>query len=516
MRWRRLLWSSMSALLAWWLYLVLPPKPAWVLMPPQVPLYFSPTRIVTAAVTKDAGDTLPWIEYGPHSRNFAYGPVCLRDITTGNILGTALGGGEECLTLEVSADLRYLLGATVERQHFDVHDLLTGERWRPGGGAQMQLSPRGSLTWAVSDDSRGLYDTETKERLLSLDTRYEVLEMADDDSWAMFFAATGAGTETLLWQRGESAHRRATIPGVILQWRLANDNRTLVAQCVDPLRVIVWDVLAGEMRREAALSLRGADLGMALAADGSTLAVWSLSRRGLQFFDVGSDRVTSAPAASIGGFYGFSRDGQRFAFQEWGAKRDLVVLDAASGQVSWRDAAASEYAWVSVGRNLLVTQGTASLRHGLTGKEIGTRPAGVLSDDRRCLIAHDVVSLLEAHDLPERLGRWLPFLTVKDQMRIRVTDVDAGHEHFRFLRKCAKKSDAHAVRWPHVTHDRFVLLTSERTTEVWDLPPARRWGWIVGPPAAIAALPWVWRRARRGRTRAHWRPLRLLRNPQEY
>ncbi|MCI0681716.1 MAG: hypothetical protein L0Y71_06405 [Gemmataceae bacterium] len=498
MSWRRLLWLCVSALLAWWLYLMLPPRPAWVLMPPQVPLYFAPTRIVTAALAAEAGDKLPWIEFGPLSRNVIAGPICVRDIATGNVVGTALAGGEVCLTLEMSADLRYLVGAAADRQSFFVHDLLTGQRWRPSDDAQLQLAPRGSLIWAASGAAHGLYDAETKRCLLDVGARYELLQFAGDDSWALFFATQGAGTETLLWRRDKADTLRATIPGVIMQWRLAGDNRTLVAQCVDPPRVIVWDVLAGEKRREAALSFRRDDLGIALSGDGSALAVWSLSNRGLDLVDVESGRVASAPSASVGGFCGFSRDGRRFAFQEWGGKRDLAVLDTSSAQVSWHEAAASQYAWVTDGSNLLITETTASLRNGSTGVEIGTRPRGVLSDDSRCLISHDIVSLLEAHDLPERLGRWLPFLTVKDQMRIRVTDVDSGHEHFRFLRKTSSKPDDRAVRWPYVTRDRFVMLTPDGVTEVWDLPPARRWGWILGPPTAVAAIPYVWRLGRRG------------------
>jgi hypothetical protein len=494
MNWRRLLWLSMSALAAWWLFLMLPPKPAWVLTPPQVPLYFSPTRIVTAAVTKEPGDTVPWIEYGPYSRNLVYGPICLRDMATGKVLGTALAAGEPCLTLEASAELRYLVGANLDRQRFAVHDLLTDERWRPHADAQLQLSPRGSLVWAISADAHGLYDTETKKLLLDVGTRYELLQMADDDSWAMFFSTTGAGTETLLWQRGQPEPRRATVPGVVLQWRLASDNRTLVALCVDPLQVIVWDVLDGKLLRQGALSFRKADLGISLAADGM-LAVWSLSRSGLQFFDVATGRVASAPSTSIGGFYGFSRDGQRFAFQQWDSKR-LIVLDALSGDVAWENTS-SPYAWVSDGRNLLVNNGKASLRDGMTGTELGTRVPGVLSEDRRCLISDDIVSLIEAHNFPERLGRWLPFLAVKDQMRIRVTEVDTGREQLRFLRKTAKKPGAYTVRWPYVTQDRLVILSDDRSTEIWDLPPARRWEWIVGPPALLAALPWLWQLVRR-------------------
>src|SRR5688572_9439130 len=105
----------------------------------------------------------------------------------------------------------------------------------------------------------------------------------------------------------------------------------------------------------------------------------------------------------------------------------------------------------------------------MTGTAIGSRPPGVLSDDSRCLVSHDIVSLLEAHNFPERLGRWLPFFTAKNQMRIRVTEVDSGHEQLRILRRCAEKTDAYAVRWPYVTRDRFVILTHDRTTEIWDL-----------------------------------------------
>src|SRR5262249_12940805 len=154
------------------------------------------------------------------------------------------------------------------------------------------------------------------------------------------------------------------------------------------------------------------------------------------------------------------------------------------------------YDWVSSGENLLLMGAAATLRRGATGANIGVRDRGALSDDCEVLISHDLVSIVEALKLPASLGRWLPALMVKDQMRVRVTEVDTGHQQFQFLRKSPANSKGNSIRWPHVARDRLVLVTHGGAAEIWDLPPAKRWLWILGLPVALAGLPWLWRMAR--------------------
>jgi WD40 repeat protein len=496
--WRRWLWCGVAAALAWALYLFLPSRPRWVLPLHETPLYFSADRLVSAAVDRPRQGGMP-VEYGARARNEIVGPVCLRDLRTGRVLSTAAGSGEGCLTLDITPDLRYLLAAYNQRTNLCVYDLVTGAKWTADDDAQVLLSPRGSLLAVSTADRVRLLDTASKEVVCEAAAKEPRIEMAPDDSWALFIT----GVHWLLWQRGREGMSSGSLPEAVRQCRVAADQPLAALYLAGSPRILIWDVLRGQARHEWRPVGLGSDLAVALADDGRHVAAWPLGDAGLEFFDCTTGKTASVPDAHVGLCHGFAPDGRSFAFVEGHVPKpgrlpaptsDLVVVGLPGAKVWTRHPGVGSFDWVRTGGEdrLLVAWSTgdrADLIDAVTGPT-GSSREGELSEDRRCLVSQSVVSLIEAHHLPERLGTWLKWLGEKNVLRVRVEDAAGGGAMLQLLRRSAEK-EVRRVRTPYVTSDTLVLVSPDHAAEVWDLPGARRWEWIIGVPAALALLPWL-------------------------
>jgi hypothetical protein len=499
--WRRLLWCGAAIAVGWGLFLFLPGKPRWAMPRLETPLYFSSDRLVSAAVDVSKYDGMP-VEYGPHARNEIVGPIHLRDMRTGRILSSAALNGEPSLTLAISSDLRYVLAAVHQRSEHCLYDLVTGESWKPGEDSRLEMSPRGSFVAEFRGDNLvRLLDTASRTVLGEMHASQASMQATSDDSWALLYQLRGA-PRWLLWRRGQEGLRTGVFPGPVSQVLLASDNRTAGLFCTSPRRLVVWDVLEGAVRAEWRPQGLTDQTYFTIDPTGRHVAAWQAGGAGLALFDSVTGKEASV-GEQVGLHRAFAPDGRSFAFIH-PTKGVTSIIELPGGRVRTGFSGLHSLTWLNEGdpnRLLMVANsGGQSLVDAFTGQTIVPARHGVLSDDRRCLIRQDAVSLIEANHLPDWLGKWVPQFAKANFLRLRIERATDGEELLRLLRPSEKEMIS-PVRTPFVTSDTVVLISPDHPAEVWDLPPARRWEWIIGVPAVLAVLPLIVARVKSARRR---------------
>ena len=142
MTWRRVFWYGLLAALGWGLYLALPPKPRWVLPLPEVPLHVKSGKMLTVGVdTKKHNYT---------HRNYGWkgadllGPIRLRDLQTGRIIGSALAHGKPWRLRDYSDGLRFVSAELEDQKKYVTFVLEKGGVWIVGIGFPEGFSPIGA------------------------------------------------------------------------------------------------------------------------------------------------------------------------------------------------------------------------------------------------------------------------------------------------------------------------------------------------------------------------------------
>lgn len=528
MNWRRFLWLSLSALLAWGLYLHLPPKPRWTLPLPEVPLHVNSGRMLTVGVdTKKHNYTHK--NYGWKGADL-FGPILLRDLASGTVLGSALAQGEPLRLYDYSEDLRFVC-VSVDRgeKNFVIHDLESGARW---DGYIEGFSPRVSLI-AVrkqpvvvhSDSKVQLRDTATGAIVTELGGEWSLVKFDPNDRWALFQTwrenEDAYTARFLFWQRTGNVAFRSEYPGWLRQSEFTSNGETAALLFTSPACLVLWDVLAGKARLVLKTALLDDDQRNAFlkfSPDGRTLAVWAQDRDGLELFETatGTRTFESASAApwlqhSRERTHAYSPDSSTFFIVEKGNEFNepewIAAFDIVSKRLRWRRRVDRESLWLDLrgilppltanerNDDLLIVQDAnpnvtrpSLFLSATTGEERFRRIGGDVSLDQKYLIADDYPFLSNTLGLPDALVQWLPGFADRQMLRVRVQAVESGEIVFQRLHE-----GGHGARCLYPDEGTLVLVILDQGTEVWDLPPARRWIWIVGPPVAVVALPWLWR-----------------------
>lgn len=532
MRWRRLLWSSMSALLAWGLYLHLPAKPRWTLPEYEVPLKANARRMATMVLDPDKHDrpTSQPNDFDDIGLEFGWrGPVRLRDATTGRVLGELQDDDDAWSSCRISSDFRFVLCSHFDRDAIAVYGFETGSRWSLAKVGHAYFSPKGTLVHAWLENHDQLLDSATGRVIAEFAPDYRfVYRIAADDSWGLFVGSDENDVKTrwFIWHRDQNAVSQGDFTGLLQGpghkqgFQFAPDGRTAAVQLFNSnsYRLLLWDILRGAPLHELKSSV-GEGAALEFSPDGKMLAVWSRGANALELFEIASGKRRSIKTAAGIVDCTFSRDGKLFSYVEGDFPQTLVVTEVPEPKERWRNRTETDLispVWLKSEPGRLLTRKSgfgnrgagfsgggfgatgAVVHNGETGQELFSRPQGELSSDSRILIRAQSTAEEEARGPFGTILHWLPWFKSKEFLTVTAERLDDGREVFRRAIMHSADEAPPETHSPYCDGNTLVLMCAGRDTEIWDLPPARRWGWILGPPAAIAALPWVWRRARRG------------------
>jgi len=115
------------------------------------------------------------------------------------------------------------------------------------------------------------------------------------------------------------------------------------------------------------------------------------------------------------------------------------------------------------------------------------RAHGDLFSQDQVLVQSENLLAADAFGVPQGLVNCLPWLKEKQFARLIIHRIETAEEVYRRVLYAADKTPAIVF----CDCNTLVLSIPDRAAEIWDLPPAKRWGWIIGAPAALGALPWL-------------------------
>lgn len=503
--WRRVLWYGLLAAVGWGLYLLVPPKPRWVLAEQEAPLLAKGRRLLS--VVSDQADAKSCEK------------VSLRSLDDGELLSEAPAPNNGWRLTANSANLRFVVFSDSANQSaISVHDLLSGNRWTKSNANVHGFSPRGAILQVGTGDNSWLLEAASGHTVFEFGREYcgyYLEHFASDDSWALF--TNGPKTDWMLWRRDTKRVAHGKFPGTVYRLQVAPDERLAAIQCLDENQLLLWDVLQGQIRRVLQSPCHNY-LAFVFAPDSSRLAAWNdfqskQPRAQIDFFEVATGKCTSARAETRVSRGSFSPDGRLFSYDLGDARLETVVIAVPGLVERWRRSidrlVFSSPIWLPAGDNRMLVprsagdgsgfsggpiQSGAYVLQGENGRELFARPRGTLLRDNKVLSVQDEATAAQAFGLPEALVRWLPWVKDKNYTSLSVFRLDSGVEVFR--RAYEHSADASPPVNPfYCDGTTLVLVRPGHDTEIWDLPPARRWLWILGPPAALAALPWLrWRK----------------------
>jgi hypothetical protein len=396
-----------------------------------------------------------------------------------------------------------------------VHDLRTGSHWSLSDIHVWppQLSPTGAILCAhTASDNIRLFDSATGRPIADVSApQARLCEFARDDAWALFTVSgeqARIADKWFLWRRGIEGISQGEFPGVVDRLQAAPDGLTAVIQCRDPHQLLLWDFPRGQTLRVLKPPV-GEHLFLVCSPDFRTIAVWDRESK-LEFIDVATGRSATVKTTLPIWCGAFSRDGALFYLNR--LHQEAAVIDVRTLQVCWSRKVdsfpfSSPHFWMDAADNRLLirysnpfggfsggpTPTGALVLAGETGKELFSRPRGELSADHQVLFLAESATAAEAYGVPDVLLRWLPWIGDKKFLRLNATRIDTGQEVFRRAEVHPADQTPPWLHSPYYDRRTLVLMCPGRDTEIWDLPPAKRWGWIVGLPAAMTAFPWLWR-----------------------
>lgn len=512
---RRCLWFGLLLALGWGLWFFVPPSPRWTLPKYEIPLKANGTRLLTMVCRP--GEVLP-----PSLPASVVGPVHLRDIKTGEIVAAMSPQGEgPDQILETSADLRFLLyrkQVDTEKEKNFIHDLNTGSCSLPTPPGNGFFSPSGALLVLFSNTQQErIFESATGKQLAEFPRRFILEAIAPDDSWA-FCCHLETPDQWLLWQRDHAS---------LLKGMFANGSKLRETSKGGRLGLIaskngdtsIWDLGRGEELRRLKTECRD-HVDNAFSEDGTYVCVAEGARKAICRFDLANgDRLDFQTSRD---FYGCSMSPNgKFAACISVDDRTVTVIDLNNGCELWSrshpDLNVTLYtAWMEMNRNRLSARtgvvpmngaGARGTRQGIlvwdgaSGREIFHRPSGDFGVGEKHWIRFWFGKELTNGNfgLPKSWQRWLPF-TVNDPVAaITVDDVDSDQEVLRRF-QWHKVESPYELDWIYLDDSSLVLFVPDRASEIWDLPPPRPWLWILGPPAALAVMPSLFRRFRRKRS----------------
>lgn len=526
MNWRRFLWVSMSALLAWGLYLYLPPKPRWTLPEYEVPLKVAVSRTVTMVLDPEKRDrpTLqPEAFTDTKLGGFSwFGPIRLRDSRTGHVVAELPDHEDAWSVCHISQSLRFALCQNFDHGSISCYDFTTPSRWNLEKVQQSYFSPLGTLVHVWLDDQDQLRDAATGKVITEFAPRYRFLyHFAADDSWALFAGSDEQDTESswLLWRREGNAISKGVFPGIVQGpghkqgFRLAPNGRRAAIHVLhaNRHRLVVWDIVRGVLLHEPK-SLARDDTAFEFSSDGKRLAVWSNWDKSLELFEVESGRRVSFTHGIDIRDCGFSANGELLWYIAGAFPQTVGILTVPELQERWSvkhqlefDApkwlksdpsrwALRKSAFDVAGRKYVVAG--AVVVDSRNGHEVMSWQDGDLSLDNFLMVRIQKAGQGEARGRFDAILRWLPWIRDKEFLHVTAERLDDGREVLRrpIMYSTGEPPETHS---PYSDDETLVLMCAGRDTEIWDLPPARRWVWIAGPSAVFAALPWLWQLARR-------------------
>lgn len=535
MTWRRVFWYGLLAALGWGLYLSLPPKPRWVLPGHEVPIATDRTRMVTMELDPlhhdpvDQCRQIHQFQEIVNSHLFSWqGPVRMRDLITGQVLAQIGERTADWTVFHISADFRLILCQQSERNTIAVYEWETGKHWKMNNVIQSYFSPKGSVVhvWLQGQEKDQLkdqlFEAATGQLLAEFSGNHGLrYQFAPDDSWALF---TGPVEDTkdhtsqwLLWRRDAGVVAKGVRP-YISNLQIAPDGRVAVVERVSPsekrCRLELWDSRRGEIIRVLESSIRN-EAKLIFSPDSTTLAVWSeFEETPLDFIDLASGTFKSTKTVAKISRCAFSPNGRHFTYCEGHFPETIHVIGMPDQKQRWRRSADLDChspAWMPSNDSQLLArffgngggagfggfggggagQTGARLFNGETGQELLSRPRGDLSLDHRLLICTESGAEVKDRGILGALLAWFPWTKDKDKLNL---TIEGLYDRQQVLRRTILYDTGlipPTVHSPYSDRDLLVLMVNGHDTEIWDLPPARRWLWILGPPAALATLPWL-------------------------
>ncbi|GEM_PF-6027831 len=517
MTWRRYLWFGLLAALGWGLYLFVPPKPRWTLPEHEVPVKVNATRMVSIVLDESKKESQQ-VYSAKGLATYKAGLLRLRDLKTGQVLASASGPKEDgWLLWKFSEDLRYCFFERGDETAFAVHDFETGIHWKLTEVHPPDLSPRGTLVGVITKDDYRLLESATGRLVAQFPSGYGLEHFAPDDSMA-FLLGSEKGDDNpefrwLRWERDGATLSKGPFPSFGDFHQFSPDRRTAAFRVNDPNRLLIWDVIHGRSLYSLPLpSLENVDY--RFSPDGAMLAVWTELGDTIDLLEIPDGKKTTLKTNSKIGECLFSPDGKMLVYFDDNEPHAIVGIEIPELQERWRRTTNADrictLSWLETKENRLMTRyfdgggfGGGDPRgvlvlHGETGRELFRRPTGELSADNRVLIHSDRDP---GHVRPARYAdtvlRWLPWFKDIQFFYLTVEDIDSGNEVFRRAYAHPAIQEPPWLHWPYCDRTTLVLMCRGRETEIWDLPPARRWLWILGPPAALVVLSWLWRMRRR-------------------
>jgi hypothetical protein len=516
-------WLTLLVGLGVGLYLLLPPEPRWCL-PPCGPIDLT---------LGEEGRFLAWQD----ESGGATGAAILRNLRTGEpirafFVGVGGFGGLICAPA----------GNWIAR-----HDSETVRVAAVADGTEHTISfPKGvsvaGVQFADHDEVIAVYlhdrhdDQDAHHRVALIDTatgdrlaevRGALSNASSAQGGKLLLVAVDVGEQTILKAWDVRERRWAfQIERSIANWTMSPDGRTLVSHAHPP-GTRDWMICDGERGTVEFTGPEKSGLNhLSFAADGRRVAIrhgkalaphvevfdLDARRRLLHIDDVWSPQIALSP------------DGRRLALQTLirpgdDAQIAVAVLDVDTGRRLWQqNPTPASHFWVAPnptfgpdGRTVVVYRHAphrAEILDAETGTLLATLPlagADVFWNDSSVTAAPDHrTQIVHAWVTPGRRPDWWPDLLD------RVLPTEIVHEFITIDVEARRVLGRLQVP---ATHDatlldggRLVLTTAPadgdwpRRVCCWDLPPRAPWRWIIGIPAALAALTGAaawWRHRRR-------------------